>query len=818
MLFRYELRRFRGLLPVVALVFVLLVPTIYGALYLSANWDPYGRMSSLPVAIVNEDRPVEVDGRTLDTGADVTRQLVDQHAFDWHETSRQDAEAGLREGRYYLALEIPSDLSADLASASGDDPRQAQITLRRDDANGFVIGSVTASSQSRIENAVDTAAVEAYFKAVFQNLGTLRAGMVDAEDGAARLADGAAQLDDGATRLQDGVAQAHEGAGRLASGAADAQDGAGRLADGAGRLQQGAAQLQDGTASAKDGASQLDAGIGQARAGSQQLASGAREIDANVPALRDGASSLSDGLTRLETGSADLADGAHQVADGTQELYDTVVPGLDAVIARQDQVASDVAAVNADVQDLNAVVDEAGAATTKGIDDASAQLAALAEADPAVEDTPQYAALQEALATARASTGTAVGRADEVAQTSAGVDERVRGFVSEDVAGGAKDKITRLNDGAHQVADGADTLHGGIGQAQDGAASLADGVGRFSDGLDRLATGADSLDDGLARLQDGSGQLVAGLDRLDSGAGELADGAGSLQQGAQQLDEGLGTLSDGATSLDDGLAQLETGSGDLTDGTARLTDGAAQLRDGLADGVKKVPALSQDAADRASSVMSHPVQVAMDVQNPAGVYGRGLAPLFFSIALWVFGIAAFNVMRPVSGRLLAGRRQPLLLAISAWLPVGVLAVAGGLLMLAATVPLGIAPVHPVHAVVLVVLVAVVFSVFAHLLQTALGTPGSALLLVTLILQLASAGGTYPAAVLPGFFRWISPAMPMSHSIEAFRYAVSGGLPSQYWGGVAFLAVFGAAALLLDMAVVRGRQRFRMQDLHPALER
>ena len=59
MLFKYELRRFRGILPIIALTFVTLVPFIYGAVYLAANWDPYGHLSSLPVAIVDEDEPVE---------------------------------------------------------------------------------------------------------------------------------------------------------------------------------------------------------------------------------------------------------------------------------------------------------------------------------------------------------------------------------------------------------------------------------------------------------------------------------------------------------------------------------------------------------------------------------------------------------------------------------------------------------------------------------------------------------------------------------------------------------------------------------------
>ena len=217
---RYELRRFRGTLPKLALLFVLLVPLLYSSIYLGANWDPYGAMDRLPVAIVNEDEPVQRGDTTLRTGADMTERLKEDRAFDWRETTREEAEEGLREGRYYLVLEIPAELSRDLVSPEGGGtPQQAQITLRRDDANGFVIGSVTASSQAKVEAAVNRSAIEAYFEAVFSSLGEPRSGMVDAADGAAQLADGTASAEDGASQLEDGIVQAHDGSGQLAEGA-----------------------------------------------------------------------------------------------------------------------------------------------------------------------------------------------------------------------------------------------------------------------------------------------------------------------------------------------------------------------------------------------------------------------------------------------------------------------------------------------------------------------------------------------------------------------------------------------------------------------
>ena len=54
-------------------------------------------------------------------------------------------------------------------------------------------------------------------------------------------------------------------------------------------------------------------------------------------------------------------------------------------------------------------------------------------------------------------------------------------------------------------------------------------------------------------------------------------------------------------------------------------------------------------------MLSSPADVTMQIDNPATYYGRGLAPMFFAIALWVFGISVFLVVRPITGRALAGR-------------------------------------------------------------------------------------------------------------------------------------------------------------------
>ena len=52
-------------LMLVVIVAIIAIPTIYTTLFLGSMWDPYGNMDKLPVAVVNEDKPVEYEGRNI---------------------------------------------------------------------------------------------------------------------------------------------------------------------------------------------------------------------------------------------------------------------------------------------------------------------------------------------------------------------------------------------------------------------------------------------------------------------------------------------------------------------------------------------------------------------------------------------------------------------------------------------------------------------------------------------------------------------------------------------------------------------------------
>lgn len=703
---RYELRRFRGPLPRVALVFILLIPLLYGCIYLAGNWDPYGRLDRVPVAVVNHDVPTTVDDDRVAAGEDFVASLHRAGTFDFADTDETDAADGLEHGRYYLVITVPETFSADLVSGRGDDPRRAQIMLRRNDANGFVIGTITNTAQNSIARAVDETAVRSYFEAVFANLATIRDGMQQASDGAGRL--------------DTGIAQAH------------------------------------------DGSTQLRAGLGQAVGGADAAASGASQVASGAATAADGAKQLASGLDDLDAGAAQLASGAAQVAAGTQQVADLVDPVLSLAAKKLPAVQDKITAASKAAAGLTgALASSSGAiaSTTAGV---RADVDALLAAHPELASDPAVSRLAGRVDRLTSQTDAVTADVRTVASQVAAADAALQqaGDLAT-VARNAQAKVDALNSGAHQVATGAADLHTGTTKAASAGGTLASGLG----------------------------QLKAGTSQLSTGVGSLASG--------------LHQLGDGSATLDDGLGQAESG--------------AHELAGKLGEGVQRLPVLTADEQLDAAQVLAAPVDVSMTVENPANVYGRGLAPMFFSIALWVLGISAFFLVRPITGRVIAGRANDVRIAVTAWLPLaGISVVAGWLMLAAAWVGLGLDPVHPVLMVLVVAVVALAFSSVAHLLRTSLGLVATAAMLVVLILQLTSAGGTYPPELLPPFFSALGQVMPMTYTIDAFRICISGGLMDKLARDVALMVVLLGSCLGLLVAVVHSRRQFRLSDLHPPL--
>ncbi|MEU8260548.1 YhgE/Pip domain-containing protein [Micromonospora sp. NPDC048999] len=493
-----ELRRMtRGRLPRAALAVLTVVPLLYGALYLYAFWDPYGKLDRIPVALVNGDRPAKAgDGTEVHAGRDLTDELLNRRVFGWTVTDQADATEGLRDGRYHLVFAIPADFSATLASSPEPDQpaRRGELKLVNDDATNYLSGLLARSAFGEIRAAAAQSTAASYFDRML-------VGFTDAKAETGRAADGAGQLHEGL-----GVSQ--QGAGKLADGLDGAEDGAGQLASGLNQSAQGAAELAGGL-------DQLYTGAAQLADGASRAATETRAAAAQVDAAADRYEAL------LRRNAADIQRAATAVAEGAQALAD----GVDALPARADEVVTRA-------------------------DQVRDRLDAVVRAHPELADDPNLVAARQAADRAVTAARTMVSTLDrtdlaalkrqmtEVAQT-AGEVAAAAPHLADDIAA-ARAKVDQLASGLTTLAQGSARLRDGLGDATDGADQLRSG-------LYRLATGARQLDGGLTQLSSGGNRLVEGLTKLESGAGELADGLAAGERklpGYHDADSRSGILGD----------------------------------------------------------------------------------------------------------------------------------------------------------------------------------------------------------------------------------------------------------------------------------
>ena len=119
-------------------------------------------------------------------------------------------------------------------------------------------------------------------------------------------------------------------------------------------------------------------------------------------------------------------------------------------------------------------------------------------------------------------------------QAAAKVKSSVSEQITQAYAKGILENLDKLGIGLDTAANGASTLHDGLGRLQSGAQTYAGGV-------KQLAVNQQSLTGGLAQLSDGSRKLQAGLGQLsnslptESQLSQLSNGMKQLQSGINQL-------------------------------------------------------------------------------------------------------------------------------------------------------------------------------------------------------------------------------------------------------------------------------------------
>lgn len=749
----------------VTMIGVALVPALYNLSFLGSMWDPYGNVDDLPVAVVNQDKSSTLNDQTLSIGDGMLDSMSKNKALDYHFVSAEKAEEGLENGDYYMVITLPEDLSEKAASLLTDDPEKITINYQTTAGRSFVASKMSESAMTKLKDTVSENITETYTKAVFKSMSSLQDGLQEASDGGNELLSGSQQLESGSQTITDNLNTAASGSQTLADGTATLSSGLTTYTNGVSSLASGANELDSNSAALVSGVAQL------------------KESSAQVQQLVDGANSLTDGLQKLATETTLSAEESANI----QSLI-SGLPQLNAGIQQLNTSVSKIS-TNVDITQISTVLSDI-ASQAQGIleaeeKDSSARLTAI-QATAAYQSLE--AAQQAELVNALNTSGNSVSQQAQQILTDV---QTMKTALTE-----LSSKVTELQTSVSQIANNSNVALPGSVEA---LTTLSTGLNKVNTAATtELVPGSSKIASGIAtlntKLSSGASELLTGVTTYTSAVSKVASGANQLAASNSQLTSGASQLQSGAETLASGSSQLASGSDTLTSGLTTLTSGISTLTSSLSEASNQLSLVS--VTNKNAKLVSNPVSTKETDNDSVKVNGIGMAPYMIAVSLMVVALST-NVIfasslsgRPVKNRFEWAKQK---LFIN-----GLISTVGSLVLYGAIQFLGFEANYEWRTIFLIILGGWTLMALVTALVGWDNRYGSFLSLLMLLLQIGSAGGSYPIELSPKFFQVVHPYMPMTYIVTGLRQTISmtGSIGTQIGVLSALLVVFMVLGLII----------------------
>ena len=653
---------------IIVMIGISLIPALYNIIFLSSMWDPYGQLSDLPVAVVNNDKEASYNGNSMAIGKDMVSNLKENKTLDFHFVDEEEGKKGLEDGDYYMVVTLPSDLSEKAASILTDHPEQMQIDYQTSSGHSFIASKMSDSAMTQLKQSVSTNVTETYTKALFDKMVELKDGMSQAASGSEKLTDGANQLVTGSQTLTTNLHSLADSSLTFSNGTEQFTKGLSSYVSGVEQLHLGLGNFNSGLVTYTGAVSQLDSGLGQLSSkspelvrginqlytgvesytgGVSQLNAGLNQFLSGVSAYTNGVGSLARGANQLSNQSATLRMGVEQLSEGIQQLSSK----LEALSGKKDQINQ----LSSGLNQLNQAIQNIDVGDTKQLDSVllsivslSNQMLASAQSDKAttlanIQSTAAYQSLtSEQQAEISASVYQNSTDSIQSAQSIVALVQGLQGSLEN--LQNQSSNLSILKNQANQVLPLASTsltgLSSGLTEIQGAVTSklvpasqsITSGVNAYTTGVDKLSQGASQLSEknspltgslnqlvsgsttltqksssltaGVGQLVEKTPELVSGIEKLSTGSNELNQKSQELMAGVDKLQSGSGQLADKSSQLLSGASQLENGANKLADGSGKLAEGGTKLTSGLEGLQTGVASLGQGLSNASDQLKS----------------------------------------------------------------------------------------------------------------------------------------------------------------------------------------------------------------------
>ena len=626
---------------IIVMIGISLIPALYNIIFLSSMWDPYGQLSELPVAVVNNDKEATYNGNTMAIGKDMVSNLKENKSLDFHFVNEEEGKKGLEDGDYYMVVTLPSDLSEKATSILTDHPEQMNIDYQTSSGHSFIASKMSDSAMTQLKQNVSASVTETYTKALFQKMGDLKSGLTKAADGSEQLANGADQLAEGSQTLSSNL-------DTLASSSLTFSDGTNQFTKGLTTYVTGVKQLNSGLGTFNDGlqsytsaVSQVDNGLNQLSSKTPELVTGVNQLNTGMKTYAGGVSQLNTGLNQFSVGVNAYTSGVDKLSVGTNQLSsqsDTLRNGITQLnkgikeISTQlnttSQQKEDITQLASSLDELNKALQSVTVSDNTDLKNTISNdltnITTLAQTIVTNSQTEQEKILTnlQATATYQSLTDTQKKELTEAVSnnsnstiesakailTTAGDLKENLGSINQPVSNLstlqtkanqllpiASSSLTSMSTGFtqlqnavdNQLVPGSQSIENGVNAYTKGLDTISLGVNQLSEKNTTLTTSLDQLVSGSTKLTENSSKLTTGLDTLAGKTPELVTGIEKLSSGSNQLNSkspeliaGLDKIQLGSSQLTDKSSQLLSASSQLGNGAAKIADGAGKLAEG----------------------------------------------------------------------------------------------------------------------------------------------------------------------------------------------------------------------------------------------
>ena len=621
---------------IIVMIGISLIPALYNIIFLSSMWDPYGQLSELPVAVVNNDKEASYNGTTMTIGEDMVSNLKKNKSLDFHFVNEEEGQKGLEDGDYYMVVTLPSDLSEKAASILTDHPEQMTINYQTSSGHSFIASKMSDSAMTQLKQTVSANVTETYTKALFQKMGDLKSGITKAVNGSEQLANGASQLAVGSQTLSSNLATLANSSLTFSNGSEQFTKGLTTYVTGVKQLNVGLGTFNDGLQRYTSGVSQVDSGLNQLSSKTPELVDGVNQLNTGMKTYAGGVSQLNTGLNQFSVGVNAYTSGVNKLSVGTNQLSsqsNTLRDGITQLnkgikeISTQlnttSQQKEDITQLTTSLDELNkalqavTISDNTELKTT--ISNDLATISTLAQTIVTnsqseqertlsnLQSTVTYQTLTDAqkkeLAEAVSNNSNSTIDSAKEILTSVGnlkvslesVNQPVSNLSTLQTKANqllpvASSSLTSMSSGFtqlqnavdNQLVPGSQSIENGVKEYTKGLDTISLGVNQLSEKNTTLTTSLDQLVSGSTKLTENSSTLTTGLDTLAGKTPELVSGIEKLSIGSSQLNSKSPELMLGLDKIYLGSSQLLSASSQLGSGAEKIADGAGKLADGSA--------------------------------------------------------------------------------------------------------------------------------------------------------------------------------------------------------------------------------------------